>query len=198
MKEAEDKLHFTVLSCSLAPESRSRLLAQRAAALLGAAGHDTTFLDLRDHPLPPFDNADIFQSPHFAPLHRAISKADGIVLASPVYNWSLGAAAKNLVEATGATGENGARAAWFDKLVTFVCSGGMPHSYMAYSSLAMSLMLDFKCVINPYVVYASGRDWDEEDTLSAALQARLEKTMRVNIELAGLLRNRSYRSDWEI
>ena len=198
MKRDGQELNFTILSCSLAPGSRSRLLARRAEGLLSAAGHGTTFLDLRDHPLPPFDNADVFRSAHFALLHEAISRADGVILASPIYNWSLSAAVKNLVEVTGATGENGARAAWFDKLVTFVCSGGLPHSYMAYSSLAMSLMLDFKCIINPYAVYASGRDWDENEALSASLQMRLEKTMRVHIELAELLHGRRYRSDWEI
>ena len=82
--------------------------------------------------------------------------------------------------------------------MTFVCAGGLPHSYMAYSSLAMSLMLDFKCVINPYQVYATERDWTNEIDASAALLARLEKAIKVKLELADGLQNRTYRSDWEI
>lgn len=192
------RLNFTVVSASLDPQSRSRQLAHLSRDLLNAAGHHVTFLDLRDHPLPPFDNDAVFQSPHFQTLHDAVRTADGVVLAAPVYNWSLGSALKTMIEATGATGENGRRAAWFDQLVTFVCSGGLPHSYMASSSLATSLMLDFKCVINPYQVYASGRDWQEDGQPAPALRARLEKTLAVKAELAARLRGRTYRSDWEI
>ncbi|WP_407538775.1 NADPH-dependent FMN reductase [Deinococcus radiomollis] len=173
-------------------------MAHLSRDLLNAAGHHVTFLDLRDHPLPPFDNDTVFQSPHFQTLHTAVRRADGVVLAAPVYNWSLGSALKTMIEATGATGEGGRRSAWFDQLVTFVCSGGLPHSYMASSSLATSLMLDFKCVVNPYQVYATGSDWLEDGALNAHLQARLEKTLAVKAELAARLRGRTYRSDWEI
>ena len=191
-------LRFTVLSCSLDPQSRSRTLARLSRDLLTAAGHRVTLIDLRDAPLPHFNNDTVFTDPNFQLLHQAIAGADGVVLAAPVYNWALGSVLKNLIEATGSTGEQGQRSAWFDQLVTFVCSGGLPHSYMAPASLATSLMLDFKCVINPYQVYVSGRDWQEDGTLSTALQARLEKTLRVKTELAALLQGRSYRSDWEI
>lgn len=124
--------------------------------------------------------------------------ADGIVLAAPVYNWSLGSVLKQLIEATGATGERGRKAAWFDKTVTFVCAGGLPHSYMAYSSIAMSLMMDFKCIINPYVVYATERDWDGPETLSKPLADRMAKTMRVKREITEALSARTYSSDWEV
>ena len=191
-------LRFTVISCSLDPQSRSRILAHHSRDLLTAAGHQVTLIDLRDTPLPHFDNDTVFSDPNFQVFHRAIASADGVVLAAPVYNWALGSVLKNLIEATGSTGEQGQRSAWFDQLVTFVCSGGLPHSYMAPASLAASLMLDFKCVINPYQVYASGRDWGEDGTLSSALQARLEKTLRVKTELAARLQGRSYHSDWEI
>ncbi len=191
-------LNFTVVSASLGPQSRSRRLAQLSRDLLQAAGHHVTVLDLRDHPLPPFDNDAVFQSPHFQTLHDAVRTADGVVLAAPVYNWSLGSALKTMIEATGATGEGGHRSAWFDQLVTFVCAGGLPHSYMASSSLAASLMLDFKCVVNPYQVYATGSDWLEDGAPTAQVRARLEKTMQVKMELAGRLKGRKYHSDWEI
>lgn len=191
-------LNFTVVSASLDPQSRSRRLAQLSRDLLAAAGHHVTFLDLRDYLLPPFDNDAVFQSPHFQTLHNAVRSADGVVLAAPVYNWSLGSALKTMIEATGATGESGRRSAWFDQLVTFVCSGGLPHSYMASSSLAASLMLDFKCVVNPYQVYATGSDWLEDGGPNAQVRARLEKTMQVKTELAACLKGREYHSDWEI
>jgi chromate reductase len=130
-------------------------------------------------------------------LKRAIVEADAVLIAAPVYNWSLGSAAKNMVEVTGTTGENGRKAAWFDKFVTFLCAGGLPHSYTAYAGLASSMRLDFKCILNPYLVYPTDRDITD-GVFSEALSLRMEKTLDVALELAAALRNRTYSSDWEI
>ncbi|RAX38567.1 NADPH-dependent FMN reductase [Rhizobium tropici] len=189
---------ITILSCSMDPESRSRRIARQAEKLLRERRSEVEFIDLQDIELPVFDNLNCYGHPSYDRLYHAIRDADGVLLAVPIYNWSVGSAAKSLIELTGATGAGGRKSAWFDQIVTFVCSGGLPHSYMAYGNLAMSLMLDFKCVINPYVVYATERDWIDGDNLSGALAARLRKTVEVKLELASRLRGRGYASDWEI
>lgn len=191
-------MDFTIISCSLDPDSRSRRLADLTGAALSSSGHHFTLIDLRTTEVPSFDNRRAFEHPAYMRLHEAIDRADGVFIAAPVYNWGLGSAAKNLIELTGATGEGGRQSAWFDKVVTFLCSGGLPHSYMAYGSLAMSLMLDFKCVVNPYMVYAAERDWMDDLEPSTTLNARIERTVTVKLELAEALRNRSYRSGWEV
>ncbi|WP_123681449.1 NADPH-dependent FMN reductase [Curtobacterium sp. PhB115] len=189
-------LTLPVISCSLDPASASRRLADRSAELLVGSGHRSEVIDLADVGLPPFDNDQVYGSAAFEALHGTISGADGVVLAFPIYNWAPSSTVKSLVEATGATGY-GRRAAWFDKVVTFVCAAGLPHSYMATGTLAQSLMLDFKCVVNPYSAFVSERDWDG-DALGPDRSARLGKTIAVHAELAGLLRNRTYSSDWEV
>lgn len=191
-------LVIPVISCSLDPESRSRGLAERSAKLLRDAGHQTILLDLRDYPLPSFDNSEIFHNPAFTALHDVISKADNIILAMPIYNWGPSAAVKNLIEATGATGDDMNTAAWFDKVVTFLCSAGLPHSYMATSQLASSLMLDFKCIINPYIGYFNERDWDQGSQLTQERNRRLTKTLAVHVELSQRLAHRDYQSSWEV
>lgn len=191
-------MKFTIVSCSLSEESRSRTIAQRAEQMLSDAGNAVSFVDLRQEPLPQFDNGSSFKCPVFSKIHRLIDESDGVVLASPIYNWGLSSSVKNLIELTGATGEDGRRAAWFDKVVTFLCSGGLPHSYMAYGPFALSLMLDFKCVINPYTVYATDRDFTELGQMGDRILARLGKTMTVHAELCGLLQQRTYRSTWEV
>lgn len=190
-------LTLPVISCSLDPRSRSRRLAALAAEALRHGGHDSEVVDLAEVGLPAFDNDAVFESPAFEHLHGVIREADGVVLAFPVYNWAPAAAVKSLIEATGATGTDGRTAAWFDKVVTFVCSAGLPHGYMATGALAQSLMLDFKCVINPYTAYVSDRDWEEGSLVTDRL-ARLDKTMGVHAELAGLLAGRTYASGWEV
>jgi NAD(P)H-dependent FMN reductase len=189
-------LRLPVISCSLDPVSTSRRLAERSASLLRANGHGSEVVDLATAPLPAFDNDQVFDSDAYGALHDVIRESDGVVLAFPIYNWAPSSTVKSLIEATGATGE-GRRAAWFDKVVTFVCAAGLPHSYMATGALAQSLMLDFKCVVNPYTAYVAERDW-EAGTLSVDRAARLEKTMTVHAELAGLLRDRTSLSDWEV
>jgi len=189
-------LRLPVISCSLDPASSSRQLADQSVALLVARGHRSEVVDLGTLALPAFDNDRVFDSDAFRALHDVIRESDGVVLAFPVYNWAPSSVVKSLIEATGATG-NGRRAAWFDKVVTFVCAAGLPHSYMATGVLAQSLMLDFKCVVNPYTAYISERDW-EEGVLTVDRAARLDKTMAVHVEPASLLRSRTYRSDWEV
>lgn len=192
-------LNLPVISCSLDPASKSRSLAVASSELLRGLGHMSTVVDLTDYGLPAFDNSSVFDSVAFTALHHIISSADGLVLAFPVYNWAPAATVKSLIEATGATGEDGHVAAWFDKVVTFVCAAGLPHSYMAAGTLGQSLMLDFKCVINPYTAYISERDWDEQSQeLKAERMPRLAKTMTVHAELSDLLSERRYHSGWEI
>lgn len=189
-------LRLPVISCSLDPASSSRRLAEQSAALLTANGHRSEVVDLAAASLPAFDNDKVFDSDAFGALHGVIQESDGVVLAFPIYNWAPSSTVKSLIEATGATGAD-RHAAWFDKVVTFVCAAGLPHSYMATGPLAQSLMLDFKCVVNPYTAYVSERDW-EAGALTSDRAARLEKTMTVHVELATLLRDRTYRSDWEV
>lgn len=191
-------LKLPIISCSLDPASKSRNLAVASSELLRGLGHQSSVVDLTEYDLPAFDNDQVYNSDAFAALYDVIGSADGIVLAFPVYNWSPAATVKSLIEATGATGEDGRVAAWFDKVVTFVCAAGLPHSYMATAALGQSLMLDFKCVINPYTAYISERDWEQSQELKTERQARLAKTMTVHAELSELLSARLYRSDWEV
>ena len=191
-------LNLPVFSCSLDPASVSRRLAEQVADAIASQGHRSTVVDLADVSLPPFDNDRVFDSDEFHAVHRVIDEADGVVLAFPIYNWAPAASVKSLIEATGATGEDGRVAAWFDKVVTFVCAAGLPHSYMATATLGQSLMLDFKCVINPYTAYLSEQDWEAAGVLRTDRAERLAKTMTVHAELSGLLAERSYRSVWEV
>jgi len=191
-------VNFTVLSTSLSPHSRSRMLARLAAERLTAQGHQVTLLDLRETPLPAFDDDATYPHPNVQLYRRAIEEADGVLLALPVYNWATGSGAKNLIELTGShSPTRNLSAVWFDKVVTFLVAGGLLHSYTAHHPLALGLMTDFKCVLNPYHVYAVGEDWDG-DVLRPPVAARLEKTLAVAAELSAKLTGRDYRSTWEM
>ncbi|HEX8372510.1 MAG TPA: NADPH-dependent FMN reductase [Chthoniobacterales bacterium] len=80
-------MKVTILSCSLDPNSKSRILAEAARLWLRQHDREVTLLDLRDFPLPDFDNAIVLQHPNYTTIRNAILEADSVVIASPVYNW---------------------------------------------------------------------------------------------------------------
>lgn len=137
-----------VLSGSLKPESKSRILAQLSHALLLAQGAEAVYADLRDFPLPLCDGDAAYSSPEVGRLRDLVQEASGIIVATPIYNYYGSAAVKNAIELTGG--------AWEDKTVAFLCAAGGQSSYMSVMALANNLMLDFRCVIVPRFVYATG------------------------------------------
>jgi FMN reductase len=171
-------MSILVISCSLSPSSRSRILANDAAKLLKSLETQITYLDLRDHPLPMCDGEDC--DPKLVePLANMIRAADAILMAVPIYNYDVNAAAKNLVELTGG--------AWEGKLVGFLCAAGGHSSYMSVMSLANSLMLDFRCLIVPRFVYATGHDFSGESVSSAKVQDRLRQLCAETVRLSKAL-----------
>ena len=187
-----------VLSSSLDKNSRSRELARICQRVLEPFDIQTTFVDLAEFEIPNFDNDTIYQTQVYRHLHEITRQSDGIVMCSPVYNWGVSSELKKYVEYIGSTPSDGSlEGALFDKVITFVNSGGLPHSYTAFREMATSLMLDFKCIINPYHVYAHNRHWSNGQ-LGAEKMQRVEKSMSVMTELCRLLTKRTYSSTWEI
>lgn len=192
-------LNFTLISTSLDPDSRSEWMIQLAAAQLWQQGHAVTQLDLRQTPLPMFDNASAYAHPNAALYHAAIAGADGVLLGVPVYNWGIGAGAKSLVELTGSTDEaRGLHSAWFDKPVTFLVSGGLAHGYLSHGAFAFGLMTDFRCVVNPHFVYATGAEWAADGAPGEWLATRMTRTVDRAVDLSARLADRPYKSVWEV
>ena len=199
MPATPEPLNFTVISTSMNPESRSASLCALAAQQLQEAGHAVTALDLRREALPPFDHDLCYAHPHAEMYHRAIREADGVFLGAPVYNWAVGAGAKNLVELTGSTDpERGLHGAWFDRPVTFLLSGGLEHGYLSHAAFAFGLMVDFRCVVNPHFVYATSGHWEAPGVPGPWLSERLARTVERGVDLSARLRGRTYRSVWEL
>lgn len=192
-------MKIVIVSTSLDVNSKSRTLANICKEQLSMQGTPNELIDLFGMNFPKFDNGSIYSSHLYLSTHRIIDQSDAIVLCSPVYNWNTCAELKNFIEAIGSTPPDGSRkGALYDKVVTFVNNGGLPHSYMAFTSLAHSLMMDFKCIINPYNVYTYDKHWHADNTLAADAMPRIRKSLQVTVELAGLLKNREYRSGWEV
>ena len=155
-----------VISCSLRPGSRSRILARRAHDHLRDSGHESRFIDLVDYPLPLCDGHGSYDAEHVAELAASIRKATGVLIGTPVYNYDASAATKNLIELTGH--------AWTDTVVGFLCAAGGDSSYMSMMSLANSLMLDFRCVVIPRFVYATKEAFTDDQVSDPEIDDRIK------------------------
>ncbi|MFQ5716308.1 MAG: NADPH-dependent FMN reductase [Nitrospinales bacterium] len=165
-------MSYLVIAASLNPESRSLLLARAAQIELQKQGEETALLNLAETPLPFCDGGKAYEDPEVQEIARTVKSANGILMAVPIYNYGVNAAAKNLIELTGQ--------AWEYKVVGFLCAAGGQRSYMAVMSLAGSLMLDFRCLILPRFVYATGEAFEGRGIADPEVEKRIA-------ELAGTL-----------
>ncbi len=174
-------MNILLISASLNPRSRSRVMLRALRTHLEFQGAAVTFLDLQETPLPMCDGNRAYDDPRVAPVSKMIEQANAVLIGVPVYNFDVNAAAKNLVELTGSV--------WDNKPVGFVCAAGGRSSYMSVMSFANSLMLDFRCLIVPRFVYASRGDFTATGEVNDEIDGRLRKLAAETLHLAGYGRN---------
>jgi len=160
-------MNYAVISSSLNPRSRSRILARHAFATLQSQGINADWIDLQENPLPFCDGGASYGKPEVVAMVERINRADGFIVALPVYNFSGNAAFKNLVELSGK--------GWEDKVVGFLSTAGGHSSYMSIMAVADGLMLDFRTVIVPRYVYAVGADFADGQITSEKVRTRTEQ-----------------------
>jgi NAD(P)H-dependent FMN reductase len=141
---------------------------------------ESAWLYLGDLALPVCDADACYAHPAAKKLSRAIKAADGILVAAPVYNYDVSASAKNMIELTGSV--------WENKIVGFLCAAGGTSSYMSVMAYANSLMLDFRCVIIPRFVYATGDDFAENDAIDPKIVQRVEQVAAELVRFTEALR----------
>lgn len=159
-----------VISCSLNPNSRSRILADAVRVQLEEIGQTVECIDLQAMSLPICDGVTSYGDENARSISRAIKRASAIVLAAPVYNYGVSAATKNLVELTGR--------AWTGKVVGMLFAAGGQTSYMSGMALANSLMLDFRCLVIPRYVYADGKAFAGDEIVDPEIESRLADLAR--------------------
>ena len=148
-----------IVSCSLSSGSKSAILARRLDELLRKHGETVELIDLRELELPFCDGGPCYGHENVQRLQEAFVGADAVTIATPIYNFETGGATRNLVALTG-------KKCWQDKIVGFLCAAGGQGSYMSIMGLANSLMLDFRCLIIPRFVFATGGSFDESNAIS--------------------------------
>ena len=170
-----------VISTSGNPDSNSRRMGRTAFAHLQKKKVDCDWIDIREMDLPLCDADKCYDMPGSKKLSLAIERADGILIAAPVYNYDVAAATKNMIELTGS--------AWENKIVGFVCAAGGHTSYMSVMAYANSLMLDFRCVIIPRFAFATSNAFDGERIIDKKIMQRIEEVADELIRFTKALRS---------
>src|SRR6201987_4007079 len=170
-----------VISTSGNPDSNSRRMGQKAFAHLQKHKVDCDWIDLREMELPLCDADKCYGMPGSKKMSTAIERADGILIAAPVYNYDVAAAAKNMIELTGS--------AWQDKIVGFLCAAGGHASYMSVMAYANSLMLDFRCIIVPRFAFATSDAFDGERITDKKITQRIERVAHELVRFTKALRS---------
>ena len=171
---------YLVVSTSGNPDSNSRRMGQIAFGHLQKAKVKCEWLDISELGLPLCDADTCYTQPAAQKLDSHIEAADAILVATPVYNYDVSAAAKNMVELTGSS--------WEDKIVGFLCAAGGMNSYMSVMAFANSLMLDFRCVILPRFVYGTSDAFDDDELKDKKVAQRIEEVAAELIRFAQALR----------
>lgn len=164
-----------IISTSLHPNSRSRILGQTAAAAFHALDEEHQLLDLIDMSLPQCDGDQCYADANVQKLGEAIAGANAVLIASPVYNYDVSSPCKNLIELTGQ--------AWTDKVVGFMLAAGGQGSYMAAMGIANSLMLDFRSLIIPRFVYTTGEAFTGNQLSEPDVADRINELVKTSVRL---------------
>lgn len=173
-------MKFCVLATSLKPDSKSRVLAKRAVQMIKDQGEPVDYVNLANMELPPCDATYCYSNENAVVLREKLINAKGILVALPVYNYSVSSVAKNAIELTG-------RDAWTGKVAGFLCAAGGMGSYMSVMSLANSLMLDFHTTILPWFVYAQVADFEGEKIANPDIEERLDRVVKELVRYTNLL-----------
>jgi NAD(P)H-dependent FMN reductase len=144
---------YVIFSCSLNPDSLSYVLASFLHKKL-EVNNKGTLINLLKTPLPMCNGGNSFNDPNVKLIQNALENADGVVICTPIYNYNVNSCCKSLIE----HGSN----FFQEKVVGFACAAGGTHSYMSLMPTVNSLMLDYRCIILPRFLYATGEDFENQ------------------------------------
>jgi FMN reductase len=170
-----------LISTSGNPDSNSRRMGRIAFAHLQKRKVTCDWIDIREMDLPLCDADKCYGMPGSRKLRTAVERADGVLVAAPLYNYDVAAATKNMIELTGS--------AWEDKIVGFLCAAGGRGSYMSVMAYANGLMLDFRCVIIPRFAFATSDAFDGERISDKKITQRIKQVADELVRFTKALRS---------
>jgi FMN reductase len=145
---------LAVVSAGLSQPSSTRLLADRLAAAVAAAGPvETTVIEVRDHAHDVVNNLLTgFPSPSLESALEAVAAADGLIAVTPIFNASYSGLFKAFFDVF-------EESALQDKPVLLAATGGTARHSLALEHALRPMFVHLRALVVPTSVFAAPEDW---------------------------------------
>jgi FMN reductase len=176
-----DPIHLTAVLGSVTPPGRLRRAVEEALAR--TQGAETKLIDLAERQVAFADGRPATElHDDTAAIITVLTRADAVLLATPIYRGSLTGALKNLLDHVPVASLQGTP-------VALVSMGGSDHHYLGAERHLRDVLAFFGAHPLPTAVYLNGRDFPDGQPSERAEHA-LDAVIGSAVSLAGALRER--------
>lgn len=165
-----------ILSSSLAPRSRSRVLCREVERRLRDRSVEVDFVDLQTLELAPVHRP---VTADMTDLKARIHRAQNLVFGMGVHCYSVSESLKMALDTCGEGLEG--------KFFGILCAAGGHKSYLSTMHLSQICMNEWRMIQLPRVVYAVGKDFVDLAVPPGELADRLEQFTEEFVQIGGKL-----------
>lgn len=156
-------MNTLILSSSLSKNSRSFILCEAVAKQLSSKNISCTLVDARKIPIL---STHLGHNSEMERLSIQIKEADNIIIGMGVHCYSVSDSLKALLDTCFSHAN--------DKFFGVLCSAGGEKSYLSTMHLTQICMNEWRMMQLPRIVYATAKDFNEDEISSENLHERIE------------------------
>ena len=152
-----------IISSSLSKTSKSFILCNEVNQKLKGLGFKSEIIDARSISLNAYH---LIQSKELDDLSKKISKADNLIIAMGVHNFSINDSLKIILDTCFKNVEG--------KFFGILCAAGGEKSYLSTMHLTQICMNEWRMIQLPRIIYATKRDFENNKLTSKNIKERID------------------------
>ena len=152
-----------IISSSLSKNSKSFILCNEVNQKLKDLGFKSEIIDARSISLNAYH---LIQSKELDDLSNKISKADNLIIAMGVHNFSINDSLKIILDTCFKNVEG--------KFFGILCAAGVEKSYLSTMHLTQICMNEWGMIQLPRIIYATKRDFENNKLTSKNIKERID------------------------
>ena len=161
-----------IISSSLSKNSKSFILCNEVNQKLKDLGFRSEVIDARSISLNAYH---LIQSKELDDLSNKISKADNLIIAMGVHNFSINDSLKIILDTCFKNVEG--------KFFGILCAAGGEKSYLSTMHLTQICMNEWQMIQLPRIIYATKRDFENNELTSKDIKERIDVFCNEFIEI---------------
>ena len=161
-----------IISSSLSKNSKSFILCNEVNQKLKDLGFKSEIIDARSISLNAYH---LIQSKELDDLSNKISKADNLIIAMGVHNFSINDSLKIILDTCFKNVEG--------KFFGILCAAGGEKSYLSTMHLTQICMNEWRMIQLPRIIYATKRDFENNKLTSKNIKERIDVFCNEFIEI---------------